>query len=363
MKRVKDKAMPFLRRIRHSRGESHWRALGAVDLHFHGAFGIDLMRAGVPELDRLAAGLHARGVSAFLPTTLSAGLRETEAAISRLGPWIRSKQDEGPTSRASFPLGIHLEGPFLSRSCCGAHPERHLIRPSLRLLKRWQRLSRGTIAKVTLAPETASWGEIRRILDWAKQEKIAISLGHSHADPVRTRQALDRGASSLTHAWNAMPFHHRSPGMLGESLGRDDLFIEIIPDNIHVSDVVVDWTMKIHPRGVCLVSDAVPAAHSRGWVPFGPLQVRIAKGAGRTREGTLAGGGCSLFEMAASYWSRQPGPRQDAALARRLLESITVWPLLSLPGARSWIPDLNRCQIREYRFGRRLSLHSPPGPG
>jgi N-acetylglucosamine-6-phosphate deacetylase len=353
MNRVKDKATPILHRISASRAESRWRAPGAIDLHFHGAFGIDLMTADAAQLDRLSQKLFRKGVSAFLPTTISAGIPETESALSRLGQWIRSQQNEGPQPGRAFPLGLHLEGPFLSKGCCGAHPEKHLIPPSLELLKHWQKLSQRTIAKLTLAPETAPWSEVRKILRWAAREQVCISLGHSRADASLARKALDSGFTSITHAWNAMPFHHRTPGILGEALGRDEIFVEIIPDHVHVSDTLVDWTLQLHPEGVCFVSDAVPAAHGRAWSSFGPIRVHVKDGAGRSESGGLAGGGLSLQEMAGAFWKRRArsGMRLDAARARGFLESLIVWPLMSLPAARQWTRALQRQHRFEYRIG------------
>jgi N-acetylglucosamine-6-phosphate deacetylase len=362
MNRVKDKATPLLRRISVSKAESRWRAPGAIDLHFHGAFGIDLMTADATQLDRLSEQLFRKGISAFLPTTISAGMSETEAALVRLGQWIHSHHDVGPRSGAAFPLGIHLEGPFISKGCCGAHPEKHLIPPSLKLLQRWQRLSQRTIAKITLAPETAPWSEIRSILRWAAREQICISLGHSRSDAALARKAFNSGATAITHAWNAMPFHHRSPGILGEALGRKGVSVEVIPDNVHVSDALVDWTVRLHPQGVCFVSDAVPAAHRRDWSTFGPIRVRIKDGAGRTKDGSLAGGGLSLLEMASAFWKRRirSGSTPDGASARALLESLIVWPLLSLPSARHWIRAIERQHRFEYRIGTAVIVRALP---
>jgi N-acetylglucosamine-6-phosphate deacetylase len=353
MNRVKDKATAILRQIRNSRGDSRWLALGAIDQHLHGAFGVDVMSASASQLESLSVRLFEKGVAAFLPTTISASIEATEEALSNVGAWVSACWKIGPQEGKAFPFGLHLEGPFIARSCCGAHPQNTLIAPSLKLLQRWQELSMGTIAKVTLAPETAPWSEILKILNWAKAQKIAISIGHSRADSLRTRRTLDHGASSLTHAWNAMPFHHRDPGILGDALGRNGLFVEIIPDNIHVSDTVVSWTTTLHPQGICWVSDAVPAAHTRKQVPFGPIRVRIQAGAGRTPDGALAGGGSTLLEMATAFWNRQKNARTlDPST---FLKALTVWPLESLPRASWWTEALNRTHVREYRFGRKLS--------
>ncbi len=347
MKRVKDKATVI-------------RTLGAIDLHFHGAFGVDLMKASPRDLDRMCRRLFAKGVAAFLPTTLSARQRPLEEALRRLGDWIHGWHETGPRAGYAFPLGIHLEGPFLSRSCCGAHPPSNLIAPSLSLLRRWHEESRKTLARVTLAPERGPWPEIRRILHWAREHQITISIGHSDAPPDLVEKAFHEGARALTHAWNAMPFHHRHPGILGAALGHPGLLIELIPDGVHVADVVTLWTHRLHPSGICWVSDAVPAAHTAGWSSFGPLRVRVQKGAGRTTGGHLAGGGKTLFEMVSDFWKRTrriaPSPLRDSLTPHALIDALVQHPLTSQPSAQRWIRLLERTHRFDYQFGRSLKI-------
>ncbi len=99
------------------------RSRGVVDIHFHGAFGIDLMTATPAELEELAARLGDAGVAGFCATTLSAPAKELRAVTEKLGKWIRHCSDSRFSSdRAALPLGIHLEGPFIRQGACGAHP-------------------------------------------------------------------------------------------------------------------------------------------------------------------------------------------------------------------------------------------------
>jgi len=370
MNTVKSKAKPFWKELRQppSQRSPHavrrFLTLGAVDLHFHGAFGIDVMTATAIDLSRLSRRLFQKHVAAFLPTTISASVSTTEQSLSHLGAWIRQEWSRGPVSGQAFPLGIHLEGPFISRGCCGAQPQKYLFSPSLELLERWWNLSSQTLARFTLAPETAPWSEIRKILAWAKRRQITISLGHSQTPSELVEKSLQGGASSITHAWNAMPFHHRNPGILGQVLGRQGVYVELIPDGIHVSDIVTNWTQQLHPEGICWVSDAVPAAHRTGWHAFGPLQVRVSEGAGRTSEGHLAGGGLSLAEMFRDYWRRQMrrSPEVVWATADQQLKALTLQPLLSQAQSNTWISALNRTHVWEYTFGRQLQMkpHSSP---
>jgi len=89
-----------------------------IDLHIHGAFGVDVLTASDAEMDRLAAGLFARSVAGFLPTLVPLPLPEMAAAVARLSAWMRTRR-EGD-GRGAMPLGLHFEGPFVSPSRCGA---------------------------------------------------------------------------------------------------------------------------------------------------------------------------------------------------------------------------------------------------
>jgi len=370
MNTVKSKAKPIWKELPQSSisqtpsAAKRFLTLGAVDLHFHGAFGIDVMTATAIDLSRLSRHLFQKHVAAFLPTTISASIKTTEQSLARLGAWIRQEWSQGPVSGKAFPLGIHLEGPFISRGCCGAHPQKYLIPPSIELLERWWNLSNQTLARITLAPETTSWSEVQKILTWAKRRQITISLGHSQTPSELAEKAFRAGASCVTHAWNAMPFHHRNPGILGQVLGRKNRYIELIPDGIHVSDIVTSWTQQLHPKGICWVSDAVPAAHRSGWHAFGPLQVRVSEGAGRTSEGHLAGGGLSLAEMFRDYWRRQMrrSPEVVWATADQQLKALTLQPLQSQAQSNAWISGLNRTHVWEYTFGRQLQMTPHSGP-
>ena len=94
-------------------------AKGLIDLHIHGAFGVDVLTASAADLDRLALGLSARGVSGFLPTLVPQPLGETAATVARLSSWMRSRR--AGDGRGAMPLGIHFEGPFVSAARCFLH--------------------------------------------------------------------------------------------------------------------------------------------------------------------------------------------------------------------------------------------------
>lgn len=283
------------------------RSLGAVDLHIHGAFGIDLFSAPVSQLNELAHLLWEKGVAAFCPTTLTASRDELLEAVRRIGNWTSQVHEKRSSARGALPLGIHLEGPFIHSEARGAHPT-SWIRPL-----QWEELeslweaSRGTLKIITLAPETLTSPLLRKLGNWASERHIILSIGHSRATETQAEFAIQNANfSGITHAWNALSFHHRSPGPLGAALGNPDVHLEVIPDGIHVDQTVVRWMCRLHaPSPVCFVSDCAPAAETlRKWCSFGPLQTRFSKGACRLSDGTLAGGGHVLTETY-SRWVRR----------------------------------------------------------
>lgn len=305
-------------------------ATGLVDLHFHGAYGIDLMTASQAELTRLASRLAGDGIAGFCPTTLSMPRRELHAAVERLGHWIRSVERD---SRIARPLGIHLEGPFVSPKACGAHPPRAIRTLDFDELEALWRASRERLKILTLAPEELATGQLPRLARWAKARRVLLSLGHSRADEKTAEKAFRAGFSGVTHAWNALSFHQREPGALGAAIGRPGVYLELIPDGVHVAPTVIEWTCALHQGPICFVSDCVPSGGTRGgFHSFGPLKVRREDGASRTANGRLAGGGDPLSRTYLA-WVRREALRlriSEAEIIRRSLRFVTTDPLKAL---------------------------------
>src|SRR5206468_2971357 len=104
-----------------------------------------------------------------------------------------------------------------------------------------------TLKIITLAPEVLARDELEELVAWARKRKVLLSIGHTRATEAQARQAFDLGFGAVTHAWNAMTFHQREPGTLGAALGREDVSVELIVDQVHVSAKVVEWTRRLHP--------------------------------------------------------------------------------------------------------------------
>jgi N-acetylglucosamine-6-phosphate deacetylase len=200
-----------------------------------------------------------------------------------------------PQPLQAQPRGIHLEGPFLSHAKRGIHPASDLQKPSIELFDRFQQAARGHIRLLTIAPELSGATEL---IAYATSLGVRCSLGHTNALASETRAAIDAGASSATHTFNAMrALDHREPGALGVTLDSERLYAELICDGVHVAPELVRlWLRSKGTERAILVTDAMSAAGMPdGRYKLGELDVDVADGramlAGDLERGvrTLAG--------------------------------------------------------------------------
>ena len=186
------------------------------DIHVHGAAGHDAMEGSPEALGRIGSFLATKGVAYFLATTVTAPIDRTLRALEGIANAIDAANLR-PTARdaefAAQPVGIHLEGPFLSHAKRGVHPAADIQPPSIPLFERMQQAARGHIRLLTIAPETPGALDL---IAYATHSGTRVSLGHSDATAAQTRAAIAAGAASATHTFNAMRrLDHREPGIAG----------------------------------------------------------------------------------------------------------------------------------------------------
>jgi N-acetylglucosamine-6-phosphate deacetylase len=258
------------------------------DVHIHGSGGHDAMEATESSLNGLGAFLARHGVGAYCATTVTAPLDSLLRSLSGLAKLLRI------SLQGARPVGIHLEGPFLSPHKRGAHTEAQLQTPSVALFNRFWEAAEGQIRVMTIAPELPNAEET---IAHAAKLGVRVSLGHSNAETEAARRGVRAGAVTATHTFNAMrSFDHRDPGLLGEVLTNDDLFAEIICDGLHVDPAAVRlfWKAKGANRAL-LVTDAMAGTgmpDGRYWL--GDLEVRVKNGRCVIGEDTLAGSTLTL---------------------------------------------------------------------
>ena len=225
-----------------------------LDIHTHGAMGHDVMTASQNGLSEINRFLAAHGTAHYLPTTVTASIDATLRALDSLASACERAAQQGEAQ----PIGIHLEGPFLSHAKRGVHPAADLQPPSIELFDRFQQAARGHINLLTIAPEVDGALDLIR---HAASHGIRVSLGHSNAKATEMLAAIAAGASSATHTFNAMrALDHREAGILGTVLDDERLYAELICDGIHVAPPLVRLWLKA--KGVdraILVTDAMSA--------------------------------------------------------------------------------------------------------
>ena len=242
-----------------------------LDIHTHGAAGRDVMDTTPGALTAVSRFLATHGVAHFLPTTVTAPIDATLRSLEALAAAIEAPATPG-TAR---PIGIHLEGPFLSHQKRGVHPADLLQPATVDLFDRFQAAARGHIRLLTLAPELHGAVDL---IAHATASGVRVSGGHTDATAAQTLAAIRAGAASATHTFNAMrPLDHREPGVLGTVLDQEQIYAEIIADGIHVRPELIRlWLRAKSPDHAILVTDSISATGmGDGHYTLGGLDVEV----------------------------------------------------------------------------------------
>jgi N-acetylglucosamine-6-phosphate deacetylase len=260
-------------------------APGFVDIHIHGSVGHDVMEGTPDALHAVGRFLFSKGVTSYLATTVTASLDHTLRALEGLAAYIDTP---GKPADCAVPLGIHLEGPFISHQKRGVHPPSYIQPPCVDLLTNFRAAARGHISLMTVAPEPEGASEM---IAHAVRAGIAVSLGHSDATIAQANAGIAAGARHATHMFNAMrPLDHREPGIAGTLLANATCSAEIIADGIHVHPDMVQLFLRAKGNDkAVLVTDAISATGmGDGRYKLGELEVEV-KGDRCESDGRLAG--------------------------------------------------------------------------
>lgn len=257
---------------------------GFIDQHVHGAAGSDAMDGTVEDLSNIACALASEGTTGFLATTMTQSPENIKKALATVKDYIEESKETGAEI-----LGVHLEGPFISKDFIGAQPLEYVAAPNVEVFKTYQEVSGDHIKIVSLAPEVEGAEELIKYL---KANNIVASLGHTNAKYEDVKKAVEAGATNATHTYNAMkPVHHREIGTVGSSFLFDELACECICDGIHVSAPAIKLLYKNKPAGkMVLITDAMRAKHMPDGVSeLGGQVVIVKNGEARLENGALAG--------------------------------------------------------------------------
>jgi N-acetylglucosamine-6-phosphate deacetylase len=257
------------------------------------------MAATAAEIGKVGRFLAGRGVAHYLPTTVTASMDHTLRALERLADAIeRAATPEWRTASAA-PVGIHLEGPFVSHAKRGVHPAVSLQEPNLELFERFQQAARGNIRLMTLAPELPHALEL---IEHATSNGVRVTMGHSKATYAEALDAIAAGAKSSTHLFNAMrPLDHREPGIVGAILDSKDMYAEAICDGVHVHPAIIRLWLKIKGEDrAILVTDGMSATGMPdGTYTLGDFEVEVKNGVCLLGE-TLAGSVLTMDQAVAN---------------------------------------------------------------
>lgn len=260
---------------------------GLTDLHFHGCVGYDFCD-GTEEAVRAIAEYQAKnGITTIAPATMTLGDEELIRIFQNASTY--------PSESGAFLVGIKMEGPYLSFAKKGAQNPAYLRSPSVEHFRKMQSLSGGLIKILAIAPEEEGALEC---IDELKDE-VVISVAHTTADYETSMKAFQRGASHVTHLYNAMPaFSHRSPGVIGAAFDSEHVHAELICDGVHIEPSVIRATFKMFGEDrIILISDSMMATGlNDGKYSLGGQDVTVIGNKATLADGTIAGSATNLMQ-------------------------------------------------------------------
>lgn len=261
---------------------------GLIDLQVNGYGGIDFNAATAEEFGTALTALRRDGVFFVQPTIITDSVENVARQLT-----VLQGLKDAP-GRGAVVVGVHAEGPFLSPHHRGVHRVEYLRDPDVDTLRRLR--DAGPLRTITVAPELPG---ALPFIRWAAREGIIVQAGHSGADAAAAAAAFDAGARAVTHLFNGMiPFLHRDPGIIGATLAREDVAIQLIADDIHLSPEASVLAVKAAEHRIMLVTDAASAAGAGdGVFTVGGFTVTVEDGVPRLPDGTLAGSTVTLLQQ------------------------------------------------------------------
>jgi len=260
------------------RADGCYVAPGLIDLHVHGALGVDMTAGPGEAFPQMARRMLQFGATGFLATLLY-----RPGLMGRLLPWVNAE-----TGGARM-LGLYIEGPFINHRRLGAIPPACCRDPDPELLDEILEETSGCLRIMTVAPELEGALDIVRRLDAAG---VVPAIGHTLCTYDEALRGFDAGQRHATHLFNAMTaLNHREPGAVGAVLASSDVTAELIADNVHIHPAVLQ--MAIGVKGASRISIVTDAASAAG---LGKEQIAmllgqnitVIDGAPRLPDGTLA---------------------------------------------------------------------------
>lgn len=260
---------------------------GFVDIHTHGCGGADACDATIEAFDILSDTQGKAGITSFCATSMTVPVEQIAAVMETTKKYMAGKQ-----KRAHI-IGVNMEGPFFNESKKGAQRADCLKLPDVNFFREMNEKSGNVIKLCDIAPELP--GSIDFIK--AVKDEVAVSIAHTAANYDQAMEAIENGASHITHLFNAMnPLTHRAPGVVGAA-SDTNVYAEIICDGIHITPSVIRAAFKMMEDRICLVSDSMSAAGMpNGEYELGGQKVYVKDKKATLEDGTIAGSATSLAD-------------------------------------------------------------------
>ncbi len=263
---------------------------GLIDVHVHGNSNADFSDGDYEGLKKMAAYFAANGITSFAPASMTLPYEVLEKAFAN----ARALADEAPEGHARL-MGIQMEGPYFSMKKKGAQNGDYLKNPDFEGFKKLYDSCGGLIRIVDVAPELPGAAEFVE-----KASKLCtVSVAHTDSDYDHAKEAFSRGATHLTHLYNAMPpIHHRDPGVIPAAAENPHVRAEIICDGLHIHPSSVRLAFAVFGgERMILVSDALRCCGMPdGEYELGGQKVYLSGGIAKLASGTIAGAAANLYE-------------------------------------------------------------------
>lgn len=251
---------------------------GFVDIHAHGGGGFYFSATSPEDILKVIETHQSYGTTSMLASLVSEPIESLLTQIKTLLPFINQ----------SAVRGIHLEGPYLAHTHCGAHDPALLRKPTIAELEQLIAASENNIRMVTIAPELEG---ALPVIAFLVQQGITVALGHTGADAKTTQEAIDAGATIITHFNNGMPKLDSGDNISSFALSDSSVALELILDGVHVNAKDLQRILESAPNRIMAITDSMSAAGiNDGEYTIGKLGVRVHDGVARLiSNGALAG--------------------------------------------------------------------------
>ncbi|ATZ21886.1 N-acetylglucosamine-6-phosphate deacetylase [Mesoplasma tabanidae] len=274
-----------------------WIMPGFIDAHVHGGYGVDFETGNKERFNVFSKNVAKEGVTKYYQATVTNSEKDNNKYLTEFNEFMKTK------NKGAKCLGIHMEGPFISKEKKGAHDQKLLIAPNIELAKKWNYISGNNIKIITFASDLQDGSFTKYCIN----NDILPSVGHSNMEAKEFEKDYLLGIKHVCHIFNGMSgVDQRKPGLATAALNYSDVLVEVISDGIHINNEILKLIYKIKgPEQICIITDSMNAKGlDDGKYKIGNLEV-IKKGmtVKLTSNGVLAGA-AATFDHNVRYYKK-----------------------------------------------------------